>query len=237
MNNILFLDIETVPLQPKLDGLSENLQKYWKEKSERLGHNSDEISDDDFFRQRAAIYSEFGKIVCISVGILYKKSDNTECLKIKSFANDDEAVLLNQFKALVLNFMTTSYHRFCGHNIKEFDMPYIGRRMLINGIELPPQLQFQNKKPWEMPLLDTMDFWKFGDYKNYTSLKLLAEVLGIPTPKDDIDGSMVADVYYNENNLQRIATYCQKDVVATVQVWRKLNSQSLIEMENIEFVE
>ncbi|PIF02410.1 MAG: 3'-5' exonuclease, partial [Paludibacter sp.] len=161
---------------------------------------------------------------------------NEDCLKIKSFANDDEVVLLNEFKSLVINFMTTSYHHFCGHNIKEFDMPYIGRRMLINGIELPPQLQFQNKKPWEMPLLDTMSFWKFGDYKNYTSLKLLAEVLGVPTPKDDIDGSMVADVYYNENNLQRIAIYCQKDVIATVQVWRRLNSKLLIKTEHIEFV-
>ncbi len=235
MNNILFLDIETVPLNSNLNTLPQNLQKYWIEKAEKLGHNSEEISDDDFFRQRAAIYSEFGKIVCISVGIIYKNSNNTECLKIKSFANDDEVIILNEFKELVMNFMSTPHHRFCGHNIKEFDMPYIGRRMLINGIKLPPQLEFQNKKPWEMPLLDTMSFWKFGDYKNYTSLKLLAEVLGVPTPKDDIDGSMVADVYYNQHNLERIATYCQKDVIATVQVWRKLNSQPLIETENIEF--
>ncbi len=236
MNNILFLDIETVPLQPKIDELSENLQKYWCEKAEKLGYNSEETSDDDFFRQRAGIYAEFGKIICISVGIVYKNNDNEDCLKIKSFANDDETVLLNEFKALVIYFMRTSSHRFCGHNIKEFDIPYIGRRMIINGIQLPPQLQLQNKKPWELPLLDTMSFWKFGDYKNYTSLKLLAEILGVSTPKDDIDGSMVADVYYNENNLQRIATYCQKDVVATVQVWLKLNGNKLIKEQNIEMI-
>ncbi len=237
MEDILFLDIETVPLAEKLDLLSDDLKKYWLEKAQKIGQEKSELNDEDFFRERGAIFSEFGKIVCISVGILFKNEKGEQALKIKSFANDDEKIILEDFKQLVEKFFITSHHTFCGHNIKEFDIPYICRRMIINGIQLPKQLQFQNKKPWEMQLLDTMDFWRFGDYKRYTSLKLLTAVLNVPTPKDDIDGSQVATVYYNENNLQRIVTYCEKDVVATVQVWLRLNSKPIVAKENILLAE
>ncbi len=237
MEDILFLDIETIPLAENLNLLSDDLKKYWLEKAQKIGQEKSELNDEDFFRERGAIFSEFGKIVCISVGILFKNEKGEQSLKIKSFANDDEKIILEDFKQLVEKFFTTSHHTFCGHNIKEFDIPYICRRMIINGIKLPKQLQFQNKKPWEMQLLDTMDFWRFGDYKRYTSLKLLAAVLNVPTPKDDIDGSQVATVYYNENNLQRIVTYCEKDVVATVQVWLRLNSKPIVAKENILLAE
>ncbi|PIF01816.1 MAG: 3'-5' exonuclease [Paludibacter sp.] len=237
MEDILFLDIETIPLAEKLDLLSDDLRKYWLEKAQKIGQEQSELNDEDFFRERGAIFSEFGKIVCISVGVLFKNEKGEQALKIKSFANDDEKIILENFKQLVEKFFTTLHHTFCGHNIKEFDIPYICRRMIINGIKLPKQLQFQNKKPWEMQLLDTMDFWRFGDYKRYTSLKLLTAVLNIPTPKDDIDGSQVAMVYYNEKNLQRIVTYCEKDVVATVQVWLRLNSKPIIAKENILLAE
>lgn len=234
IQNILFLDIETVPLVKDIGELSDNMRRYWADKARKL-YPAHEVSIEESYQKRAAIYAEFGKIVCISVGYIRTKND-LPTLRIKSFADDDEKKLLDEFKSMLGLFFKSHSQRFCGHNIKEFDIPYICRRMLINGLSLPPSLCFANKKPWEIPLLDTMDYWKFGDYKSYTSLKLLTEVFSIPTPKDDIDGSMVAKVYYEENNLSRITKYCEKDVVATVQVWLRLNGQPLIEKEAIEFV-
>ncbi|GHV46540.1 3'-5' exonuclease [Bacteroidia bacterium] len=187
------------------------------------------------FEESAGIYSEFGKIVCISVGFIFEKDKKT-AFRVRSFADKDEKRILTDFKNLLQNFCKTTAHTLCGHNIKEFDVPYICRRMIINSIALPKILQIAGKKPWELPFWDTLDMWKFGDLKNYTSLKLLTAVLGIPTPKDDIDGSMVASVFYRENDLQRIATYCQKDVVATAQVFLRLNGFETLENDNIEFV-
>jgi DNA polymerase elongation subunit (family B) len=158
------------------------------------------------------------------------------CLRTKSFSGDDEKLILEDFSKLIFKFCTSKEHTLCGHNIKEFDIPYICRRMLVNGVILPAILNIHGKKPWEINFLDTLDIWKFGDYKNYTSLKLLTAIFGIPTPKDDIDGSQVASVYYNEKNINRIAVYCQKDVLATVQVFLKLNALQAIKPENIEFI-
>jgi DNA polymerase elongation subunit (family B) len=156
--------------------------------------------------------------------------------RTKSFSGDDERLLLIEFTHLIAKFCTTKEHTLCGHNIKEFDIPYICRRMLINGLALPSIFQIAGKKPWEISFIDTLELWKFGDYKNYSSLKLLTAVFGIPTPKDDIDGSQVASVYYNEKNLKRIATYCQKDVLATAQVFLRMNGFDLIKEDNIEHV-
>lgn len=234
IQNVLFLDIETVPMVENFSQLSDEMQRYWTEKVNKLYPTQNEVPIAQTYRNRAAIYAEYGKIICISVGYIRQKEGSSR-LRIKSFADDDEKQLLEAFKTLLNRFFKTKQERFCGHNIKEFDIPYICRRMLINNIALPPSLCFAHKKPWEIPLLDTMDYWKFGDYKSYTSLKLLTEVLGVPSPKDDIDGSMVANVYYEENNLMRIATYCEKDVVATVQVWLRLNGYPLVEQNHIEF--
>jgi DNA polymerase elongation subunit (family B) len=163
----------------------------------------------------AAIFAEFGKVVCISAGYIYNKKGK-EHLKLKSFYNDDESILLNDFSSLLASWNKLD-RTLCGHNIKEFDIPYIARRMLINGIPLPDMLNIAGKKPWEVQFLDTLELWKFGDYKNFTSLNLLTAVFDIPTPKDDIDGSMVGSVYYETGDLKRIASFCEKDVIATTQ--------------------
>jgi DNA polymerase elongation subunit (family B) len=237
---ILFLDIETVPQQANLSELPESLAHLWEEKFKLLHSRmpekySSEATADEAFANSAGIYAEFGKIVCISVGFIYYKGLEM-FYRTKSFAGKDERLLLIDFANMLGKFCSTKEHTLCGHNIKEFDIPYICRRMLINGIALPSILQISGKKPWEILFIDTLELWKFGDYKNYTSLKLLTEVFGIPTPKDDIDGSQVAGVFYKEDDVNRIAVYCQKDVLATAQVFLKMNNFKGINPENIEFM-
>lgn len=237
---IMFLDIETVPQQANLTDISEDLAHLWEEKyhliQKRMPEKySEETTAAEAFANSAGIYAEFGKIVCISVGFIHFKGLEMH-FRTKSFAGDDEKKLLTDFAQLLAKFCTSREHTLCGHNIKEFDIPYICRRMLINGIPLPSILQISGKKPWEIAFIDTLELWKFGDYKNYTSLKLLTAIFGIPTPKDDIDGSQVASVYYNEKNVERIAVYCQKDVVATAQVFLKMQNIQAFKTENIEYL-
>jgi len=237
---IMFLDIETVPQQADISEISEDLAHLWEEKyhliQKRMPEKyTDETTAAEAFANSAGIYAEFGKIVCISVGFIHFKGLEMH-FRTKSFAGDDEKKLLTDFAQLLAKFCTSREHTLCGHNIKEFDIPYICRRMLINGIALPSILQISGKKPWEIAFIDTLELWKFGDYKNYTSLKLLTAVFGIPTPKDDIDGSQVAGVYYKEKNIERIATYCQKDVVATAQVFLRMQNIQGFETGNIEFL-
>ncbi len=241
LDKILFLDIETVPASADYHSLSPELAHLWDEKTQALqSKNPDRYPVDwtpqQAFENGAGIYAEFGKVVCISVGFIYYNEKKEMCIRTKSFADDDEKKLLSDFSALVNKFMSNRDHTLCGHNIKEFDIPYICRRMLINGLELPPALRIAGKKPWEVNFLDTLELWKFGDYKNYTSLKLLTAVFGIPTPKDDIDGSQVASVYYQEHNLKRIAIYCEKDVVATTQLLLRMLGKTLIQEGNISSV-
>lgn len=228
LQNILVLDIETVPQHPSFDEVSPALQKLWAAKTQY--QRKDETPDE--FYERAGIWAEFGKIICISVGIFTKEQPMG--LRIKSFAGHDEKELLNQFKSLLKK--QPANMAMCAHNGKEFDFPYLCRRMLVNGMQLPSQLEISGKKPWEINHLDTMELWKFGDYKSYTSLSLLTEIFNIPTPKDDIDGSMVGHVYWHENDLPRICVYCQKDVVATAQLIRRFRGEELIADENITIV-
>jgi len=240
INNILFLDIETAPQAEFLSEIPENLQKLWLEKTETLKIKMPEkfpqnLSNDEIFFKNAGVYSEFSKIICISVGGFYKK-DNEQFFRVKSFAGADEKQLLSDFSALAKKFLTTKEHFVCGHNIKEFDIPFICRRLLINGLEIPQSINAAGKKPWETSFIDTLELWRFGDYKNYTSLKLLTAVFDIPTPKDDIDGSQVAEVFYKEKNLNRIAQYCQKDVVATARLFQKFNSIKMVEDEFLEII-
>ncbi|MBN1186906.1 MAG: 3'-5' exonuclease [Bacteroidales bacterium] len=232
IENILFLDIETVPIQRSYSDLSETMQELWDKKSSFF--RKDEESSLDVY-QRAGIYSEFGKIICISVGhIILKNGKYT--FRVKSFFGDDEKVLLNEFSSMLQKFSSRSDALLCAHNGKEFDFPYIARRMLINGLKLPSLLDIAGKKPWEVKHLDTLELWKFGDYKNYTSLNLLTTIFNIPSPKDDIDGSMVADVYWKENNLPRIVTYCEKDVLAVAQLILRYRGEDIIEDNSIEKV-
>lgn len=230
--DVLFIDIETVPAAPSYDNLDPAMQILWDKKSKQF-RTAEQTSAEVY--ERAGIYSEFGKIICISVG--YIKEKNPVSLRLKSFYGNDEKLLLTDFSVLISKFSKTRRDALlCAHNGKEFDYPYIARRMIINRLIIPEILDNAGKKPWEIKLLDTMDLWKFGDYKNYTSLDLLTSILGIPTPKDDIDGSMVAGIYYSENDIERIVRYCEKDVLAIAQVLLRFMNQSLISDENIESV-
>jgi len=237
---IMFLDIETVPQTANFSELRDELCHLWEDKFALIHKRMPEKYNEntttaEAFNNSAGIYSEFGKIVCISVGFIHLQGEEMH-FRTKSFSGHDEKQILTDFSNLIAKFCTTKEHTLCGHNIKEFDIPYICRRMLINGLNLPKIFNIAGKKPWEMNFLDTLELWKFGDYKNYTSLKLLTAVFGIPTPKDDIDGSQVAQVYYKEKNIERIALYCQKDVVATAQVFLRMNGMELIKAENIQFI-
>lgn len=227
--NILFLDIETVPICATYDELPEEYKNFWEKKS-GFFKNKNQSAEDVY--PRAGIYAEFGKIVCISVGYLYMEDDN-KCFRIKSFFGHDEKDFLPQFIAMVDDFVKKKEVQLCAHNGKEFDFPYLARRILINGYKLPKVLRIAGKKPWEINHIDTMELWKFGDYKHFTSLNLLSHLFNIPTSKDDIDGSMVAQVYYEDNDLDRIVKYCEKDVLAVAQLLLKYNNEELIDPENI----
>jgi len=228
--SLLFIDIETVSGQDSFETLSPKLQELWEKKSNYF--RSEEESAADVY-QRAGIYAEFGKIVCISTGMIVQK-DGVRKFVAKSFYGDDERRLLEDFADMLTRFCAKPNRNLCAHNGKEFDFPYIARRMLINGVKLPEVLDIAGKKPWEVQFLDTMELWKFGDYKHYTSLALLCEVFNIPTPKDDIDGSMVGEVYWNDKDIERIAIYCEKDILATAQLFLRYQGQELIPEENFE---
>ena len=225
---ILFLDIETVPEKATFDELSETEKKLFAAKTQY--QRTEEQSPASFY-ERAGIWAEFGKIVCISVGFFNLMSNQRE-FRIKSFYGQEEELLM-AFKTLLENHFSQAAHLLCAHNGKEFDFPYIARRMIIKGINLPAKLDLFNKKPWEVPHLDTLHLWRFGDYKHYISLFLMAHVLGIPTPKDDIDGSQVARVYYEEKNIDRIITYCEKDVITIAQIVLRLRNETLLETDEI----
>jgi uncharacterized protein YprB with RNaseH-like and TPR domain len=230
-NCILFLDIETVSQYETYNHLPDDWKALWDLKASILNRNKEQETAESVY-ERAGIYAEFGKIICISCGYLQGQGDERK-LVIKSFADEDEKKLLRAFAEMLKNWSGDAEKYLCAHNGKEFDYPYICRRMIINGVGIPEILKIAGRKPWEVRHLDTMEFWKFGDYKNYTSLKLLARVLDIPSPKDDIDGAMVNDVYWNEKNLERIVHYCQKDVVTLAQVLLRFHCEPLIKQENI----
>lgn len=231
LDQILFLDIETVPQTYFYDDLDSETKTLFE------GKNRSKINEEKngamVYKELGGIQAEFGKIICISVGMV-KESTTGKTIRVKSFAHDDEYTLLSQFKRLLEDHYKSGV--LCGHNAKEFDFPYLCRRMIIHGISLPKILNITGKKPWEINHIDTMELWKFGDYKAYTSLALLCHIFEIPTPKDDISGADVARVYYEDQDLARIAKYCEKDVVALIQVYLKLNLQSIVEEGNITHV-
>ena len=229
LNNILFLDIETVPENENWNQLSTEMQELFDKKTHY--QRKEEITAADFY-DRAGIWAEFGKIICISVGYFVEEAKHKK-LRITSFFGDDEHKLLTDFKVLLDTHFTKKSTVLCAHNGKEFDFPFMARRMIVHQIELPTQLNLFGKKPWEVPHLDTLELWKFGDYKHYTSLKLLTAILGVPSPKDDIDGSEVAYVYYKEKDLQRIVTYCEKDTIAVAQILLRFNNEALLKEEDI----
>ncbi len=228
LENILFLDIETVPEFEQFSDLDVDKQALWESKSKY--QRKDDFTAEEFY-ERAGIWAEFGKIVCISVGYFNFHGDLRK-FRVTSFYGD-EVQLLKDFKNLLISHFSQTKHLLCAHNGKEFDFPYIARRMIINNIELPYKLNLFGKKPWEVPHLDTLELWKFGDYKTFTSLKLLTNVLGIPSPKDDIDGSEVRGVYYEENDIDRIITYCEKDTISVAQIFLRFQGDEILNDDEI----
>ncbi|MEP7108763.1 MAG: ribonuclease H-like domain-containing protein [Ferruginibacter sp.] len=233
LENFLVIDIETVSSKKDFEVLEPEWQNLWEEKVIRsLPENT---AFRDYYPQRAGVMAEFAKVVCISIGY-FKKEKDLHQFRVKSLFGQDEKELLQKF-VNTINQLEAVHNRwsFTGHNIKEFDIPFLCRRLLINGLAIPAYLDFQNMKPWETNMVDTFQYWRFGDYKNYTSLKLLAAALNVPSPKDDIDGSMVGDVYWKENDLQRIAIYCQKDVVTVANIILRFKNLPLLTADQVIF--
>ncbi len=234
LQNILLIDIETVPELATYYELNDSKQKLWDKKAYLLNNENEDTPG--MFEERAGIYAEFGKIICIGLGY-FTKENGIWKLKLKAISGHDEKEILNQFKKICSIFFKDNEKKFCGHNIREFDIPYICRRFLIHQISLPKILaDLQDKKPWENPMIDTLQLWKFGEYKHFTSVDLLAHVLGIESPKTDIDGSEVAKVYWQDKDLNRIAKYCIKDVETVAQIILRLHSMPIIEKENIVYI-
>jgi 3'-5' exonuclease len=233
LNELLLIDIETVPQEPNYAALQQETQKVWNHKIAKYNFDKP-LTEAEAYDERAGILAEFGKIICISTAYFFKDIDGTIKLKQKTLSSHNEILLLNDFLLLCDTFLKSKKAVvFCGHNIKEFDIPYICRRLVILQIPLPKYLQLNNLKPWETNLMDTMHWWRFGDYKHYTSLQLLAHVLNVPSSKTDIDGSMVSDVYYKENDLQKIAAYCAKDVQVVAQIVLRYTNKPLLEESDI----
>lgn len=229
LKDILFIDIETAGVVSEYGQMDERMQALWDKKALQIAKQDTDTPQSLY--SRAAIYAEFGKVICVSVA--YFKNDK---LRITSFYDEDEKVLLTRFAALLTEYFNKSQHRLCAHNGKEFDFPYLCRRMLVNGIHIPYILQVQGKKPWETSFLDTLELWKFGDYKHYTSLELLAAIFHIPTPKDDIDGSQVHEVYWGTHDIERIKTYCEKDVLTVAQLMRCYIGEPLLTADEVVYV-
>jgi DNA polymerase elongation subunit (family B) len=220
IRDVVFLDIETVAHQYEYADLDERLKSQWARKASFLKRDSG-LTDEEIYRDRAGIYAEFGRIICVAVGKFTENENGELVLRTKAFYGDDEKSLLMDFKKL-LERLDQSATRLCAHNGKEFDFPYLCRRMLINCIPLPQLLNLSGRKSWEVPHLDTMEMWKFGDYKHYTSLDLLAAIFNIPSSKSDFDGSQVNNLYHKQNGLERIKDYCLRDVAVLAQLFLKM---------------
>ncbi len=240
IEDLVVIDIETASESPSFETLNEKWQKLWSDKVFKILPENTTAAE--FYKIRAGVMAEFSRIVCISIGYFIKEQHLK--MRIKSFYDDDETKLLQRFIETINKIENTNKKWcFAGHNIKEFDIPFICRRLLVNNLNIPKYLDFQNMKPWETNMIDTFQYWRFGDYKNFTSLNLLAAALHVPSSKDDIDGSMVGELYHKGNaeehsiNIKRIATYCQKDVVTTANIILKLKNTSLLHDDDIEVIE
>ncbi len=233
--NLLLIDIETVPCYHSFELLPDEIKILWADKiSKTVPEN---LTLEDSYLLRAGIMAEFGKIVCISAGYFYEDVNKQICFKVKSICCDNEKEILQNFLLITNSFYKINNRfQFAGHNIREFDIPFICRRLLINNIPLPPYLQLHGAKPWEIEMVDTLQWWKFGDYKNYISLNLLASILNIPTSKGEMDGSKVRDVFYDEKNMDRISTYCEKDVIVVANILLRFKNQPILGEECIQII-
>lgn len=237
LQNLLCIDIETVPAQPSIKKLDGEWKDLWEIKSARL--RDEKENPEEHYFNHAAIYSEFGKVICITIGIFFRKDKKSPAWKfrLKTFSGDDERKLLEDFSSLLKKYYTADKYLFCGHNVREFDIPYLCRRMLALQIEIPQLMDVSGKKPYEVKWVDTMQLWRFGDYKHYTSLRLLAAVLGLPSPKTDLDGKDVGRVYWKENGLDRIVEYNRRDVITVAQMILRFKNLPLLAENEITFAD
>lgn len=238
LSQLLVIDIETACSHGSYDDLPEMWKGLWEEKVSR--NLPEGMNAGEWYGARAGIMAEFGRVVCISMAIFTGNAENSG-LKLRSVSGSDEKILLEDFASVLENFQKARPgFCFAGHNIREFDIPFLCRRMIINGIRIPSCMDFQNKKPWEVSMVDTFQYWRFGDYKNFTSLKLLAAAMGLPSPKDDLDGSMVSPLFWEKDpavqqeNINRIVAYCEKDVITTANIVRRFRNEAAIALENVE---
>ncbi len=233
IHDMIFIDIETVSVSPDFSALDNSWKELWEEKTKR--NLPADVSPGEFYEQRAGVMAEFSKVVCISMGY-FLREENLK-LRVKSYYNAEEKLLLQEFLQTMNRIEAHSRSwNFVGHNIKEFDIPFICRRLIVNDIAVPSFLDFQNMKPWETNIIDSFQYWRFGDYKNYTSLKLLAATLGIPSPKEDMDGSKVGKTYWQENDIKKIAEYCQRDVLTVANIILKFKNLPLIHQADVDYV-
>ncbi len=230
LQHILFLDVETVSQHREFEDLDDHGKHLWQQKIGYMARRDNhEWAEEDYaqsYKDRAAIYAEFGKVIVISAGIITNLEDDTQNLRIKSFYGHNETEVLEAFVSILQkNFNDQNMHVLCGHNVREFDIPYLCRRLAVHGMELPSLINISGKKPWEVKFVaDTLELWKYGDHKNFTSLDLLAYTLGIPSPKEEMDGSMVGRAYWEEDRLEQIKQYCERDVFTVAQIYLRLHN-------------
>jgi uncharacterized protein YprB with RNaseH-like and TPR domain len=232
LDRIIFLDIETVSSKKHYKELTPKWKKLWDKKASFIIKGEEKPKE---IYSKAGIYAEFGKIICISVG-LYRKTGKKVEFRIKSFYGDDEKRVLQDFCALLTKYFESPNYLLCAHNGKEFDFPFLARRILVNRITLPYLLDIAGRKPWEVQHIDTLQLWKFGDYKHYTSLDLLTQLFGVDSPKIDMDGSDVGRVYWEEDNLEKIVKYCENDVIAIAQLLLAYKGNVSIKKKEINIV-
>ncbi len=226
IEHILFIDIETVPIHYQYSQLSDTTKELWDKK---MMYIKDGTSEEQY--AKAGIFAEFAKVICIGLGFMSGGKFRT-----KAIAGDSEKEILTEFSQLLNQHFYKEEHLLCAHNGKEFDYPFLCRRLLVNQLPLPKLLQIQGFKPWNVKHLDTMEMWRFGDIKNFTSLNLLAHIFNVPSPKDDIDGSQIAEVYYKEKNLERIKIYCLKDVITLIRIYQCLKGLAPIKDDDVLYV-
>lgn len=267
LDRCIFIDIETVPEYENFEQVPERFKDLWVTKwgkirkfrnksiAELAEHAQDpdsEFAEAAEFYREAGIFAEFGKIVCISLGrfTTYDKARDQRKFRVTSFLSASEEDLLAEMenhigrlseKEIGLGKFGKPEEKFkyclVGHNIKEFDVPYLCRRMMVHGICLPEIVDCAGLKPWETPqFVDTMELWKFGDNKSFTSLDLLAARFGIESPKDDMDGSMVYQVFYESQDMDRLGRYCAADVVTCASLMLKWRQERPLEGFETEYV-
>ncbi len=233
LDKVIFIDIETVSQKKDFNQLSDQWKSLWERKSTYLA-NEEETPES--FYNKAGIYAEFGKVICISIGIYRDYSDH-KTFRIKSFYGKNEKDVLSQFCDLFSKSFQSTDYLLCAHNGKEFDFPFLARRILVNGLKLPYILDIAGRKPWEVQHLDTLQLWKFGDFKHYTSLKLLCELFNIDSPKNDMDGSDVGKVFWEDDDLERIVTYCRNDTLAVAQLLLVFKGLDQIKKAEVEIID